>query len=63
MPLTNDNAARQLHAAYDANALFPKTLEGAIAADDAFFTLAYCHIGASPDSPLTKSDLDAGSLV
>ena len=36
MPLTNDNAARQLHAAYDANTLFAKTLEGTIAADDAY---------------------------
>lgn len=36
MPLTNDNAARQLHAAYDANTLFAKNLEGTIAADDAY---------------------------
>ncbi len=36
MSLSPNNAARKLHAAFDANALFPKTLSGAIATDDAY---------------------------
>ena len=36
MPLNNDDAARQLHAAYDGNTLFPETLCGTITTDDAY---------------------------
>ena len=36
MSLSPNNAARKLHAAFDANASFPETLSGAIATDDAY---------------------------